>query len=95
MLNFIAAKEGSTEVMLVLGITAETFAMLLAGNRIDIDPKALGLKDWPGRVILVGGTTEDVILERVTRQGAQVDLVDGPEEARQKVEEHIYGTNTH
>lgn len=59
MIKATAAVGG--DPVLILGLSGENMARLMAGEPIVVDPRELGLDRLPARVVLVGGRTEDTI----------------------------------
>jgi hypothetical protein len=92
MLKVVAVHEDSKNVRLILGVTAQDFANLLAGVHIQIDPRELGLPWWPGSIYVFGDTTEDRIVERLQARGAKVEECATEQEVAEKTSERIYGT---
>lgn len=95
MLTFIGVKPGShARPLIVIGITAEDFAGLLAGGTLDIDPVQYGLPST-ATITLLGDTTGERILARLEGSGAEVTPQKTDAEAAAFVKEHVYGKNTH
>lgn len=95
MLKMVAIKENASEKpVLVLGITARDYANFLAGEVLKVDPGQLGLPFATFTIFVLGGTTEEQIVARVTGGVTEVPVSTEAEMA-EFVKENTGGKITH
>ncbi len=96
MLKIVAVRpDAHQKPILILGITAADYGQFVAGASVTIDPAAVGLPGAAFTIFVLGDTTEERLIQRITGDGAEITQAKNPAEAAEFVKEHVYGKTTH